>query len=371
MDRPTVDVYDARADAWVDRRGGHVTPVPSSFTAAVATARHDGVTGPVADLGCGPGWHTGDLAPDDGPPAVALDAAAAMLTHVGRHAPGALRVRADLGALPFGDRVLGGAWASRSYVHVARRDLPMALAQLHRALAPGAPVRLHLFGGDAELDPLDDDDFGGRRFSRWDPDRLVDVLVGAGFVLDRLDVAGRPERLERIDVAATRRWSLPDTVGPGLRLLVCGLNPSPAAADAGIGFARPGNRFWPAARAAGLVDRDRDPVAALVDHGVGMTDLVKRTTARAAELEPDEYREGLARVERLVRWLEPAAVVFVGLAGWRAAVDRRAGAGIQPTRLADVPVYVMPSTSGLNASSRLEDLVAHLEAVRALPGVAA
>ena len=35
---------------------------------------------------------------------------------------------------------------------------------------------------------------------------------------------------------------------------MCGLNPSLYAADAGVGFARPGNRFWPAALAAGIVD---------------------------------------------------------------------------------------------------------------------
>ena len=133
------------------------------------------------------------------------------------------------------------------------------------------------------------------------------------------------------------------------------------SADAGIGFARPGNRFWPAALAAGLVTVDRDPVAALVDHGIGMTDLVKRATPRADALRPDEYREGLARVDRLLAWLDPGAVVFVGLAGWRAAVDRRAVAGPQGERHG-VPVHVMPSTSGLNARTPPAELADHLRA---------
>ncbi len=50
---------------------------------------------------------------------------------------------------------------------------------------------------------------------------------------------------------------LPDTVGPGMRVLVVGLNPSVLSADAGVGFARPGNRFWPAALASGLVTAAR------------------------------------------------------------------------------------------------------------------
>ena len=67
-----------------------------------------------------------------------------------------------------------------------------------------------------------------------------------------------------------------------MRLLVCGLNPSIYSADAGVGYARPGNRFWPAAIAAGLVTEDRDPRHALSHHGVGITDLVKRATGRRA-----------------------------------------------------------------------------------------
>ena len=49
----------------------------------------------------------------------------------------------------------------------------------------------------------------------------------------------------------------------------------------------------------------------------------------------------------------------------RAAVDRRAGAGLQRERFGGRPVYVMPSTSGLNAHAQLPDLVAHFGAALA------
>ncbi|MCZ7531109.1 MAG: hypothetical protein M5U31_12690 [Acidimicrobiia bacterium] len=109
---------------------------------------------------------------------------------------------------------------------------------------------------------------------------LRDLVVGGGFQ------ASRGKRHEIV-----RSRSLPDTVGPDMRLLICGLNPSEYAADAGTGFAHPGNRFWPAAIGARLVVEDRDPLAAL-GRGVGMTDLVKRATPRAAELATREYVEG-------------------------------------------------------------------------------
>ena len=163
-----------------------------------------------------------------------------------------------------------------------------------------------------------------------------------------------------------RARTLPDVVGPRMRVLVCGLNPSLNAADAGVGFARPGNRFWPAAIAAGLVSVDRDPWHALRQHGVGFTDLVKRATVGAAELSSDEYRAGFARLERLAEWLQPAAVAFVGLAGWRAAVDRKAVAGPQERTVGGRPVYVMPSSSGLNAHSSVDDLAQHLRAALAM-----
>ena len=151
-----------------------------------------------------------------------------------------------------------------------------------------------------------------------------------------------------------------------MRLLVCGLNPSLHAADAGVGFVTASNRFWPAAADAGLVPGRVSPAIALRRHRLGMTDLVKRATRRADELTAREYRDGLTRVERLAAWLEPGAVCFVGLGGWRAAVDRRAGPGIQDVEIGGRPVYLMPSTSGLNARVGRADLADHLKAAASL-----
>ncbi|HKA84207.1 MAG TPA: mismatch-specific DNA-glycosylase [Acidimicrobiales bacterium] len=246
----------------------------------------------------------------------------------------------------------------RCFRDVAPERLPLALAELHRELPVGGVLDVAACAGDG-LGP-----FG------VDQDRLLDLLVGAGFEpLEPGPATAGPGAARGRPVARARRArTLPDTVGPDMRLLICGLNPSLYAADAGVAFARPGNRFWPAALAAGLVTVDRDPDHALRHHGVGMTDLAKRATVAADELTRAEYRSGLARVERLVRWLRPGGVCFVGLAGWRAAVDRRARPGRQPRGLADVPAYVMPSTSGLNARTSLDELTAHLRAAALAPG---
>ena len=351
MDNATVRVYEDRGGEWAARR----RPVRRADARAFARRVRAGRLR--IDLGCGAGRYIADL----GAPVVGLDAAGAMLDlcrHVALHVP---LVQADLEALPFGRHTVHGAWANMSYVHVPSVRLPLALADLHRALVVGSTLDLQMLSGAYEGHRLPQDDVGGRFFASWTRPRLVDVLEGAGFEVGRVVAAD-----DVVRVQAVRLRTLSDIVGEGMHLLVVGLNPSLFAADKGVGYARPGNRFWPAARAAGLLSKDRDPGAALRDHGIGMTDLVKRATANAADLEPEEYRAGMARVERMVQWLQPGAVCFVGLSGWRAAVDIRARAGPQPQRLGGRPVYVMPSTSGVNAHARLHELVMHLQAAREL-----
>ena len=288
-----------------------------------------------------------------------MDGSAAMLGLVADHAPRALRVRADLRALPFGRHRLGAVWANKSYVHLDRRAVPLALWDLHRAMRVGAPAFLGLFGGDDDHRTFDDDPFPGRAFSSWPDGLLAHVLAGAGFGVaswDRHELPGVPF----LAVTVRRERTLADTVAPGMRLLLVGLNPSLYAADAGVGFARPGNRAWPALLASGLATVDRDPRHLLVHHRIGMTDLVKRATARADELDPAEYRDGLLRLDALCAWLRPGAVCVVGLTGWRAATgDRRAVAGVQDRTVGGRPVYLMPNPSGLNAHTDVADLAAH------------
>ena len=344
MDRATVEIYERRAGEWAEKR----SPVYRERAVQLAGRCLPGY--PVADLGCGPGHYLADLA--GAGPVVAVDAAAGMLALA--RPCGAWLLQADIETLPFRDRSLGGVWASNSYLHVPRPQLPLALARLHWAMAVGAPLTISGIAGEGEGE-LPKDDFPGRFFALWSAEELAALLTGAGFEVEGTEIEG-----ERVWAHARRARTLPDTVGAGMRVLVCGLNPSVVAADAGFGFAGPSNRFWRAAVSAGLVTHPRDPLACLVHDRVGMTDMVKRATPNAAVLGPEEYRDGAERVRRLVEWLQPRLVLFVGLAGWRAAVDGKAVAGLQAHPFAGAPAYVMPSTSGLNAHSRPADLAAHM-----------
>ena len=351
MDDRTVKIYEAGAAEWAASRPPKLRDAAQAFGAAI----EPGIVR--VDLGSGPGSYTADLAT----PVVALDAAYAMVAMARDTVPAAWGVQADLENLPFRAGSLGGAWARASYLHVPQRLLPLALAQLHRATAPDAPIAISMKRGEYEGNALPNDDFPGRFFACWEPEPLAEVVEGAGFVITEHDPVDT-----WIHLRGRRARTLPDYVAPKLRVVVCGLNPSLHAADAGVGYAGPGTRFWPAALAAGLVTHDRDPRLAVRDDGVGMTDLVKRATVGAGELRPDEYRAGAARVERVVRWFEPAVICFVGLAGYRVAVDRRAQPGVQAQPFGGAATYVMPSTSGLNTGTSLTELTDHLRAALAL-----
>src|SRR5258705_13470111 len=94
--------------------------------------------------------------------------------------------------------------------------------------------------------------------------------------------------------AMTRR-TLPDFLAPGLDIVSIGINPSLYSVERGFYFARPGNRFWPALNASGMIGPplapSRDPVELLFRrYHIGFTDLVKRATPRAAGLAAADYR---------------------------------------------------------------------------------
>lgn len=187
----------------------------------------------------------------------------------------------------------------------------------------------------------------------------------------------------RAELESHRDGSVPDLVGPGLRLLFVGINPSLWTAATGTHFSHPGNRFYPALRLAGVLDRDIDRAAgmteedraALLRRGVGITNLVNRATIRADELDAAELRAGSLRLAATVATWRPAVVAVAGVTAYRTAFGRpRARAGEQPERLGDARLWVVPNPSGLNAHETTATLaLAYAEPARAagLDGVAA
>jgi TDG/mug DNA glycosylase family protein len=164
----------------------------------------------------------------------------------------------------------------------------------------------------------------------------------------------------------------PDLIVPGLDVLFCGINPGLYSAAVGHHFARPGNRFWPALFAAGFTSRlftgfdDR----ALLAHGCGLTNLVKRSSARADEVTVAELRAGAKALRRKLVRYRPRFLAVVGFGAYRTAFERpRAVAGPQPEPIGDTTVWLLPNTSGLNANHLPAQLAVLFEDLRLAAGL--
>lgn len=173
----------------------------------------------------------------------------------------------------------------------------------------------------------------------------------------------------RTDLLAAKDKTIRDVIGPGLRVLFCGINPGLYSGATGHHFARPGNRFWPTLYQAGFTPRLLDPSEerVLLDLGYGITNLVARTTATADELSRDELLAGRKRLETKVKRYQPQIVAVLGIGAYRTAFQEpKAVLGLQIRKLGSSLMWVLPNPSGLNAHYQLGDLADQFRKLREL-----
>jgi len=164
--------------------------------------------------------------------------------------------------------------------------------------------------------------------------------------------------------------TLPDLLRPGLDLVFIGINPSLYSAAQGHYFARKTNRFWPAFSRSVLSEPARHVLgvdrlepfhdAMLLDHGIGFTDVVKRPTARADELDAHEFANATRDLVAKLETFQPRIACFQGMMGYRPFIRIHAPTlpkpvlgeqllGEQPIRLGRTRLFVVPSPSPANA----------------------
>jgi double-stranded uracil-DNA glycosylase len=156
---------------------------------------------------------------------------------------------------------------------------------------------------------------------------------------------------------------LRDRIRPGVRVLFVGINPGVRSSLTGHHFAGFSNRFWKLMFESRLVperigyeDDDRLP-----EWGFGITNIVPRPTAGIDALEPWEYVAGRVRLRRKVLRFKPDVVAIVGVTVFRALFPDVKGAvslGLQPQRIGDALVFVLPNTSGRNANFSYAEMLA-------------
>jgi TDG/mug DNA glycosylase family protein len=161
-----------------------------------------------------------------------------------------------------------------------------------------------------------------------------------------------PWKPTKAQVLAARDKRVRDLIAKDLTVLFVGINPGLYTAAIGRHFGRPGNRFWPALYGGGFTPRLFSPFESelLLDLNYGITNVVRRATARADELTDDELRDGGKRLEAKVKRWRPTVVAFVGIGPYRIiSGNKEARVGLQENPFGGSHAWVLPNPSGLNA----------------------
>lgn len=154
--------------------------------------------------------------------------------------------------------------------------------------------------------------------------------------------------------------TLPDIIGPGLKVVFCGINPGASAAAGGHHFIGRSNRFWRVLHLAGFTPDEMHPEndRKLLDYRCGLTTAVERATARADELSKHEIIASASKLRQKIRRYVPRYIAFLGKAAFSAISEQRDVAwGLQKEAFGDAIAWLLPNPSGLNRSFSLDDLV--------------
>ena len=159
--------------------------------------------------------------------------------------------------------------------------------------------------------------------------------------------------------------TLPDRLAPGLAVVFVGINPSVYSVEHGHYFARPTNRFWKALSRSQLSKRARHGLGVeyllprhdteLLRFGIGFTDVIKRPTANATQLDPVEFERAVPVLLAKLQQYAPQVACFHGMTGYRPFQRIVLGGktkpelGLQPECLGTTQLYVVPNPSGANA----------------------
>jgi double-stranded uracil-DNA glycosylase len=146
--------------------------------------------------------------------------------------------------------------------------------------------------------------------------------------------------------------ALPDVLAPGLDVVFCGINPGRFSAAVGAHFANPRNDFWRLLHDAGFTPRLLEPreQRELLGLGLGVTNAAYRTTRGSGDLRQADFADSAERLARVASELGPRAIAFVGKEAYRGAFGERPELGLQPRKLGDTVLFVVPSTSPANAA---------------------
>lgn len=165
--------------------------------------------------------------------------------------------------------------------------------------------------------------------------------------------------------------TLPDLLRSHLAVVFVGINPSLYSVEQGHYFARRTNRFWPALSRSVLSLGAREGIGVdmllpehdrlLPEYGFGFTDVVKRASARASEVAPAEFAQGVKDLRAKLEEFAPRFACFHGVTGFRPLYQALNGnraeprLGLQDFVIGKTRLFLAPNPSGANAHFKLAD----------------
>ncbi|MET3423780.1 SAM-dependent methyltransferase [Actinoplanes tereljensis] len=169
------DAYSSAADLYIGLyedgwRGAH----PDDL--AIIGEHLSGRSGPVLDVGCGPGHYT-DYLRSLGADASGLDMVPKFIAHAQANHPDLSFRLGSMDDLGVPDHSVTGILAWYSLIHRPPAELPGVLAEFRRALTPGGALVVGFFDGD-EVEPFDHRVVTAYR---WPADEMSKQLAAAGF----------------------------------------------------------------------------------------------------------------------------------------------------------------------------------------------
>ena len=187
--------YDTDASGYAEKVSGLLdrSPYLRASLALFAELVRDAGGGPVADVGCGPGYVTRHLH-DLGVDAFGIDLSPEMIAIARRDHPDLRFEVGTMTALDLADDSVTGILAFWSVIHVPDHSVPGVFGQFRRVLRPGGHLLVGFHVGDETRHTSEG--YSGRGINvdtyRRRPDQVARWLREAGFAIEA-ELVMRPD----------------------------------------------------------------------------------------------------------------------------------------------------------------------------------
>jgi TDG/mug DNA glycosylase family protein len=150
---------------------------------------------------------------------------------------------------------------------------------------------------------------------------------------------------------------LSDLLQPSLRIVLCGTAAGTTSAAERAYYAHRQNKFWKILHETRLTPEPLRPhqYRSLLQHGIGLTDLVKADAGMDRATLPKLTAADRTRLNNAIATFRPQFLAFTSKTAGQKFFDGKRDYGEQLELIGDTRVWILPSTSGAaNGSWRPE-----------------